>query len=144
MSDTMLLGILRMQFDLALSTPIAQIQYYQRGVQAADEIEKLRAEVERLQKRDAEWTEKAAAWLSSAEAAQQLDGYRELAARVNELTLQRDAAVTLLAEWCHAVDGGAGWDYWDNHYKEARWGKGILRSLIDAEIAKLEPLEGEP
>ena len=108
------------------------------------EIEKLRAEVERLQKRDAEWTEKAAAWLSSAEAAQQLDGYRELAARVNELTLQRDAAVTLLAEWCHAVDGGAGWDYWDNHYKEARWGKGILRSLIDAEIAKLEPLEGEP
>ena len=144
MSDTMLLGILRMPFDLALSTPIAQIQYYQRGVQAADEIEKLRAEVERLQKRDAEWTEKAAAWLSSAEAAQQLDGYRELAARVNELTLQRDAAVTLLAEWCHAVDGGAGWDYWDNHYKEARWGKGILRSLIDAEIAKLEPLEGEP
>ena len=108
------------------------------------ENEKLRAEVERLQKRDAEWTEKAAAWLSSAEAAQQLDGYRELAARVNELTLQRDAAVTLLAEWCHAVDGGAGWDYWDNHYKEARWGKGILRSLIDAEIAKLELLEGEP
>ena len=138
MSDTMLLGILRMPFDLALSTPIAQIQYYQRGVQAADEIEKLRAEVERLQKRDAEWTEKAAAWLSSAEAAQRLDGYRELAARVNELTLQRDEAVTLLAEWCHAVDGGASWDYWDNHYKQARWGKGILRSLIDAEIAKLE------
>ena len=48
MSDIMLLGILRMPFDLALSTPIAQIQYYQRGVQAADEIEKLRAEVERL------------------------------------------------------------------------------------------------
>ena len=48
MSDIMLLGILRMPFDLALSTPIAQIQYYQRGVQAADEIEKLRAEVDRL------------------------------------------------------------------------------------------------
>lgn len=107
MSDTMLLGILRMPFDLALSTPIAQIQYYQRGVQAADEIEKLRAELDRTHK-------------------------------------QLNAAVTLLAEWCHAVDGGASWDYWDNHYKEARWGKGILRSLIDAEIAKLEPLEGEP
>ena len=48
MSDTMLLGILRMPFDLALATPIAQIQYYQRGVQAADEIEEMRAEVERL------------------------------------------------------------------------------------------------
>lgn len=40
MSDTMLLGILRMPFDLALSTPTAQIQYHQTGVQAADEIEK--------------------------------------------------------------------------------------------------------
>ena len=57
MSDTMLLGVLRMPFDLAMSTTIAQIQYHQRGVQAADEIEKLtrkrdeaRAEVERLRK----------------------------------------------------------------------------------------------
>ena len=48
MSDTMLLGILRMPFDLALSTPIAQIQYHQTGVRAADEIEKQRAENERL------------------------------------------------------------------------------------------------
>lgn len=55
MSDTMLLGVLRMPFDLAMSTTIAQIQYHQRGVQAADEIEKrtrerdeARAEVERL------------------------------------------------------------------------------------------------
>ena len=68
-----------------------------------------------------------------------------LRAENERLREQLNAAVTLLAEWCHAVDdGGAGWDYWDNHYKEARWGKGILRSLIDAEIAKLEPLEGEP
>jgi len=48
MSDTILLGVLRMPFELAMSTPIAQIQYHQRGVQAADETEKLRAEVERL------------------------------------------------------------------------------------------------
>ena len=68
----------------------------------------------------------------------------KLRAELDRTREQLNAAVTLLAEWCHAVDGGAGWDYWDNHYKEARWGKGILRSLIDAEIAKLEPLEGEP
>ena len=48
MSDTMLLGVLRMPFDLAMSTPTAQIQYYHRGVQAADEIEKLRADIERM------------------------------------------------------------------------------------------------
>ena len=55
MSDTMLLGVLRMPFGLAMATPTAQIQYHQRGVQAADEIEKLtrerdeaRAEVDRL------------------------------------------------------------------------------------------------
>ena len=68
-----------------------------------------------------------------------------LRAELDRTHEQLDAAVTLLAEWCHAVDVcGASWDYWDNHYKQARWGKGVLRSLIDAEMAKLEPLEGEP
>ena len=59
MSDTMLLGVLRMPFDLAMATLTAQIQYHQRGVQAADEIEKLtreldeaRAEVARLRDED--------------------------------------------------------------------------------------------
>ncbi len=50
MSDTMLLGILRMPFEIAMSTPTAQIQYHQRGVQAADEIEKMSAEIARLHK----------------------------------------------------------------------------------------------
>lgn len=50
MSDTMLLGVLRMPFGLAMSTTTAQIQYHQRGVQAADEIEKMSAEIERLHK----------------------------------------------------------------------------------------------
>ena len=68
----------------------------------------------------------------------------KLRAELDRTHKQLNAAVTLLAEWCHAVDGGGSWDNWDNHYKEARWGKGILRSLIDAEIAKLEPLEDEP
>ena len=47
MSDIMLLSILRMPFDLAMSNPIAQIQYHNRGVQAANEIENLRAELDR-------------------------------------------------------------------------------------------------
>lgn len=50
----------------------------------AKENADLRAEVERLQKRDAEWTEKAAAWMASAGAAQRLDGYRRLASELNE------------------------------------------------------------
>lgn len=50
MSDTMLLGILRMPFDLAMETPIAQIQYHNRGVQAADEIERQRAELDKAQR----------------------------------------------------------------------------------------------
>ena len=44
MSDTMLLGVLRMPFEIAMSTLTARIQYHQRGVQAADEIEKLTRE----------------------------------------------------------------------------------------------------
>ena len=48
MSDTMLLGVLRMPYNIALDTEIGRIQYYQRGLQAADEIEKQRAENERL------------------------------------------------------------------------------------------------
>lgn len=81
-----------------------------------EEIEDLRAEIEKLTR--------------------ELD---EARAEVERLREQLNAAVTLLAEWCDAVNkGGASWDYWDDHYKQARWGKGILRSLIDAEIAKLE------
>ena len=41
------------------------------------------AEVERLRERNAEWERKASAWMASPEAAQRLDGYRELAQRLN-------------------------------------------------------------
>ena len=69
----------------------------------------------------------------------------KLRAEIERLRAQLNAAVTLLAEWSHAVDdGGASWDCWDTHYKEARWGKGSLRSLIDEEIAKIAKLEGKP
>lgn len=63
----------------------------------ADEIDRLRedrdafrassdirgAEVERLTARVAEWEQKAANWMASPEAGAQLDGYRELAQRLN-------------------------------------------------------------
>lgn len=49
MSDTMLLGVLRQPFESALSTEMARRQYWQRGKQAAAEIERLQDEVERLE-----------------------------------------------------------------------------------------------
>jgi mannitol/fructose-specific phosphotransferase system IIA component (Ntr-type) len=49
------------------------------------------AEVERLQERDAEWGRKASAWIASPEAAQRLDGYRELAQKLNAAEAERDA-----------------------------------------------------
>ena len=60
--------------------------------QAHDDRALLLAEVERLQKRDAEWTQVAQTWLASPEAERRLDGYRELAARVEGLTCERDEA----------------------------------------------------
>ena len=48
MSDTMLLGVLRMPPDLWADGPIDQQQRHERYLQAADKIEQLRAEVERL------------------------------------------------------------------------------------------------
>lgn len=42
-------------------------------------------ELRRLDALNAEWERKAATWLASPEAAQRLDGYRELAQRVNAL-----------------------------------------------------------
>jgi hypothetical protein len=53
MSDTMLLGVLRQPFEMALSTEWDRRQYWQRGKQAAAEIERLQDEVARLRK-DAE------------------------------------------------------------------------------------------
>ena len=68
MSDTMLLGVLRMPY-YALDTELGRIQHYQRGLQAADEIERMRAENEKLRNEcdalrkiildaDAEWWDK--------------------------------------------------------------------------------------
>lgn len=48
MGDAIFFGVLRMPPDLWSDDPLDQHQRYSRYVQAADEIEALRAEVERL------------------------------------------------------------------------------------------------
>ncbi len=55
MSDVMLLGVLRMPYDLAMQDVISRIAFHSRAAEAAgrieadaDEIARLRAEVERL------------------------------------------------------------------------------------------------
>ena len=50
---------------------------------------------------------------------------------------QLDAAITMLAEWCVAVDeNGTGWDDWDEHYKDAMYRPGPLRERLDVAISK--------
>ena len=52
--------------------------------------------------------------------------------KIEELIIQRDIAIQMLADWCDAVrDNGTGWDDWDEHYKDAAWRPGPLRELID-------------
>ena len=47
----------------------------------------------------------------------------------------RDVAVQMLAQWCVAVDeNGAGWDDWDEHYKDAMYRPGPLRERLDKAI----------
>ena len=67
--------------------------------QAQEAAKQLAAEVERLQERDAEWGRKASAWIASPEAAQRLDGYRELAQKLNAAEAERDALRTLAVRW---------------------------------------------
>lgn len=60
----------------------------------------------------------------------------ELETRVVAMKTERDGAIAMLAAWCVAVDkNGAGWDDWDEHYKDAMYREGPLRSLLDAAIA---------
>ena len=107
-----------------------------------EDVAAVRAERDALRERNAEWERKASAWMASPQAVQRLDGYRELAQRLNAaeterdaLRAERDAAIRMLAEWCIAVDeNGAAWDNWDHHYKNAMYRPGQLRKLLDAAI----------
>jgi len=51
----------------------------------------------------------------------------------------RDIAIKHIAEWCVAIDeNGAGWDDWDEYYKDAMHRKNELseiRSLLDDAIS---------
>ena len=49
MSDLMLFGVLRMPHELAMADELSRRQYWERGQQAADEIEQLQAENKRQQ-----------------------------------------------------------------------------------------------
>ena len=54
---------------------------------------------------------------------------------IEKLTLERDLAIQMLAEWCVAVDvNGTGWDDWDEYYKDAMYRPTPLRGLLDAAI----------
>ena len=47
-----------------------------------------------------------------------------------------EIALAMLAEWCVAIDeDGAGWDYWDDNYKEAMYRPGPLREELDIALA---------
>ncbi len=48
MSDTMLFGVLRMPYELAMSAELSRRQYWERGQQAATLLEQQAAEIERL------------------------------------------------------------------------------------------------
>lgn len=54
---------------------------------------------------------------------------------IEKLTMERDLAIQMLAEWCVAVDvNGTAWDDWDECYKDAMYRPTPLRELIDAAI----------
>ncbi len=66
------------------------------------------------------------------------DPHGECAAEISSLTKKLNEAVTMLAEWCVAVaDNGAGWDDWDEHYKDACYRPCGLREMIDAKMAAI-------
>lgn len=45
MGDVMLFGVLRMPYDMAMADEFTRYQYHQRGLQAADAIEALQAQL---------------------------------------------------------------------------------------------------
>ena len=61
-------------------------------------------ELRRLHELLKEWEAKAATWLASPEAAQRLEGYRELAQRLEKAEAQRDALLEALKEIVAATD----------------------------------------
>jgi hypothetical protein len=62
---------------------------------------------------------------------------------IEHLTLQRDEAVKLIADWCVSIEvNGTGWDDWDEHFKnatyETRNAVPNIRSLLDKAMDQSE------
>ena len=79
------------------------------------DLDRTAAEVERLRNQIRAWEQKAATWMASPEAAQRLEGYRELAQKLNAAEaakdgayLERNQCVALIARMAHALGYWAG------------------------------------
>lgn len=69
---------------------------------------------------------------------------RSQAQEIERLTVERDTAIYMLADWCVAIDrNGASWDEWDEHYKDAMYRPCPLRELLDKQIANIKTELGE-
>lgn len=82
-----------------------RLDLYATGDAHQQDIEQAAAELRWLHDLCAEWEKKAATWLASPEAAKRLDGYRELAQRVNTLETALGQAIEAL-EWLTAAEPG--------------------------------------
>jgi len=52
--------------------------------------------------------------------------------KIEELEMQLNTAIEIIAEWCDAVrDGGAEWSNWKMEYKRAAFERNSIRELID-------------
>lgn len=80
-----------------------RLDLYATGDAHQQDIEQAAAELRRLHDLCAEWERKAATWLASPEAAKRLDGYRELAQRVNMLETALGQAMEALEQYTDVV-----------------------------------------
>ena len=92
---------------------------------AADKIDDLEKQRDELLVKVAAWEQKAANWMASPEAAQRLDGYRDLAQRLNIAEQQRDELLVAL-ENCRLLAA--------RHRKE-EWAGHVLRFCGESGVA---------
>ncbi len=96
---------------------------------SAGELLDAAAELRRLHALCGEWEKKAATWLASPQAAQRLDGYRELAQRLNAAeAVNQELLEALKAAYRHAV----------NHDESLPFDWAIHCEMLHSAIAKAE------
>lgn len=65
------------------------------------------------------------------------------ASEIERLEKDLDLALTMLAEWCIDVEyNGAGWDDWDESYKNAAYRPNPLREQLDAKLKQEREYRG--